>query len=58
MNKHIKKTAYTVEDLINELSLHDLELPVFVWSVDSNRYMPVLVDELMHIDGKKRIVLR
>jgi len=43
MNEHINKTAYAVEDLISELSLHDLDLPVFVWSVDANRYMPVLV---------------
>ena len=58
MNKHIKKAAYTVEDLISELSLHDLDLPVFVWSVDANRHMPVLVDEVVNADGKKKIVLR
>lgn len=50
--------AYTVEDLINYLSRYDLDLPVFAWNPDAKQYMPVLINEMLHIDGKHVIILQ
>lgn len=58
MDKSEQTTAYSVEDLINILSRHNLDLPVYVFSVNSNKYMPVMIEEITHIDGKNRIILR
>ena len=58
MDKSEQTTAYSVEDLINILSRHNLDLPVYVWSSRLNRYMPVMVEEITHIDGRKRVILR